>query len=586
MKGLNKKAAILKQKAVSLKDRAATLKQKVTGFKNKPPLLFTVGTAALLIVGGGIAYWGVSHTLSQPGKLPAGMKLVPQNALMTLSISTQESQWNKLRQFGTPETQATFDNFLLKRRDQLLTVNGYRFKQDIKPWIGEEVTLVFLPATDPSGPDLETDLALILPIADRARAKALMAEPKGTTRWVGRDYKGVQIQSMTTPAGDTFEIAVIGTDWIVLGKTGPAVEKIIDVSAGATSVLQTAGYRQAIPRIDHPQAFAHLYVNLPAAKQLIEPSQGLPLGNSEGLAATMTLSNTGVQFNGTSWLAASNDSNYANLKNAPDEMTRRLPEDALLMVSGTSLQKLWQSIDEADGAVPLLPFRPENLKAGLQNTTGLRLDEDLMPWMDGEFSFALLPPANPAQGTPDLGQLLLLVKASDRDAAEATWKRLDGIVESRHGYDVKTIGTEAQIVTQWVSPFGGIAMSHGWLDGNVTFLGVGAEVADAIAPRPPSSLAESTLFQTLTADAPKANTGHFFINLTALNAAQGMLPIPQLAPDSAAIPSAIEAIGATTAVHNDRTLDYSIQVELTKTERAAELPENPTSAEEGSELAE
>ncbi|MEM9162240.1 MAG: DUF3352 domain-containing protein [Cyanobacteria bacterium P01_F01_bin.4] len=577
---MDKKAAILKQKVIGLKDKAATLKQSVTGFKNKPPLLFTLGTAALLILGGGIAYWGVSHTLSQPGKLPAGMKLVPQDALMTLSISTQESQWTKLRQFGTPETQRSFDNFLLKWRDQLLTVNGYQFKRDIKPWVGDEMTVIFLPAANPSGPDLETDVAIILPIADRTKAKALMAEPKGTTRWVGRDYKGVQIQSVTTPTGETFETTVIGTDWVVVGQTPPAVEKIIDISEGAASVFQTAGYRQAIPRIDDPQAFAHLYVNLPAAKQLIEPSQGLPFGNNEGLAATVTLDNTGINFKGTSWLAASDDRNYADLKNAPDEMSRRLPENALLMVSGNSLQKLWQDIGDANGAVPLLPFRPENLKAGLQNATGLRIDEDLMPWMDGEFSFALLPPANQAQGTIDPGQLLLLVQASDRNAAEATWKRLDDIIESRYGYEVKTIGTEEQIVTQWVSPFEGIAMSHGWLDGNVTFLGVGTEVADAIAPRPQSALAESTRFQDLISEAPKANTGHFFIDLAAFNATEGMLPIPQLAPNSTAVTSAIQAIGLTMAVHNDRTLDYDIQVELAKTERSTQLPEKPTPAEE------
>ncbi|MEM8810379.1 MAG: DUF3352 domain-containing protein, partial [Cyanobacteria bacterium P01_G01_bin.38] len=157
--------------------------------------------------------------------------------------------------------------------------------------------------------------------------------------------------------------------------------------------------------------------------------------------------------------------------------------------------------------------------------------------------------------------------------------RLDGIIENRYGYEVKTIGTEEQIVTQWVSPFQGIAMSHGWLDGNVTFLGVGAEMADAIAPRPKSTLAESARFQDLTSEAPKANTGNFFIDLAALNATDGMLPIPQLAPNSAAVTSAIQAIGVTTTLHNDRTIDYDIQVELAKTERSAELPQR-TSAEE------
>ncbi|NEP15947.1 MAG: DUF3352 domain-containing protein [Leptolyngbya sp. SIO4C1] len=561
--------------------------EKVRAWRQaKPPLLFTVGTAALLVAGGAVAYWGLSQSRSG---LPAGIRLVPQDALMTLSISTQENQWNRLRQLGTPETQQELDNLLIEWRDRLLTANGYRFRPDIKPWLGNQITVVFLPAesaADPSQSQESTQMVAILPIADAGKAQALMAEPKGSTRWVGRDYKGVQIQSVKTPTGETLETAVIGKDWLIVGNTGSGVEQIIDISSGAASVFDTAGYRQALQRISDPQAFAHLYVNLPAASQALTASpNGLPLSGSEGFAASLSLNASGLQVIGTSWLPADSDRSYAELKNAPSEMPRRLPAASLLMASGSSLQQLWQDLSEAPGPLPLLPFRPENLKAGLQNTTGLRLEEDLLPWMDGEFAFALLPPAAATDARPvDTGQLLLMVQASDREAAEATWEKLDEVMASRYRYTVETTELADQPVTQWVSPFEGIQMSHGWLEGNVTYLGVGLGLPEAILPRPQTSLAETSLFQALTAGTPKANTGRFLIDLASINQLQGALPIPQLSPGNAVLTTALQAIGVTTTVNSDRSVSYDIQVKLAKNNRSTALPEAPSEeAEEDAE---
>ena len=101
--------------------------------------------AAVLLGGGAIAYFNFSQ--HAPRSLsPAGTQLVPQTALGTITLTTDELTWTKLRQFGTPDTQSQLDGLLDQRAAELFTANGYSFKRDIKPWIGDRVTIAILPA--------------------------------------------------------------------------------------------------------------------------------------------------------------------------------------------------------------------------------------------------------------------------------------------------------------------------------------------------------------------------------------------------------------------------------------------------------
>jgi Protein of unknown function (DUF3352) len=565
-------------------------------FKQKSPLLFTLGTACLLTGGGALAYWGLSKHGAVGSNLPAGSQFIPQEALMTLTVTTQEGQWNRLRQFGNAETQQELDNLIVQWRDRILSVNGYRFKQDIKPWVGEEVTVAFLPkplpkpsssnpGTPPNSPS--QNLVLVLPIADPLKAKELLQSPKtNDVSWIGREYKGVQIQSVKSPTGETLETAVLGTDWLVIANSKTNIERVIDIAKGDPAISDTTGYRQAMQRIESPQAFAQIYINMPAARQNIgSGDQGIPLGDSQGLAATLSLQQDGVHVAGTSWLNAESKRNYSDIKNTPTEMPRRLPNDVLMMMSGSNLQQLWQSFSNPENPAPFLFFSPEALRTSIQTFTGLNLEEDFMPWMKGEFAFALLPPpAAPQQPSagdknanpPRLGQLLLMVKASDRQAAETTWQELDEVVKTRYRFEVKAAQAKEQTITEWVSPFEAITLSHGWLDGNITFFSIGPTVIDSIAPRPKRSLAETGLFQSLIDQAPNENNGHFFVDLQKLNQQQDALPLPVLTPNLA-ITSAIEAIGVTATVHNDRAINYDIVVKLTKNNPQA-LPEPTVNA--------
>jgi len=550
------------------------------------------------------------------------MQMVPQSALATVTLTTDELTWTKLRQFGTADTQQQLDDFLKGWKQRLFAANGYQFKRDVKPWIGDRVTLALLPAKaagSAGGNGLSgLDFVMVVPIEDAPKAKAALDKELETSKAVKaeRTYKGVKVQTLTSPEGDTVETAAIGSSWILLGSTAAAVDQAIDTYKGGRSLLDAAGYRKAATRMEVPQPqgkdFAQLYVNIPAAAQAFDTPQTttdnkrgsrrasiLPLQGSEGIVAKVLVEPEGLRFEGTSWLLPKQDLVYGNMSNEAGEMPRRLPGNTLVMMSGSNLQQFWQGFSEGKTSPPFFPD-PQNLKAGLLTQTGLDIDEDIMPWAAGEFALGMLPPqteaANQANENAPPGtagtaprsessaetkavesaHLLVMVQTNDRETAESVWSQLDDVMASRYRFAVEKNEFEGGSVTEWISPFQGVQFSHGWLPGNVAFFGVGDGIAQAIVPGtgtankipPGPSLAENRLFQTLTSQMSKPNNGNFYIDLAQINQLDNVFPLPQLGEEGPT--AAIQAVGLTSKV-GDRTMDYDLYVKLAKAAKPGPL---------------
>ena len=233
------------------------------GCSKKPPKLLLL-SAVLLIGGGTVAYLNFAQRAPR-SLLPAGTQLVPQTAIATMTLTTDELTWTKLRQFGTAETQQQFDGLLSAWKDRLFTLNGYSFKRDIKPWIGDRVTLAVLTDKDASGDSASEslggidmaaqNLVLVIPIDDPLKAKTLIGEgPKASSiTWSDRTYKGVDIKTIESKDGLAIESAVIGSSWLLLSNSQSGIEQAIDTHKGGRSLLDIAGYRKAATRVESPQ---------------------------------------------------------------------------------------------------------------------------------------------------------------------------------------------------------------------------------------------------------------------------------------------------------------------------------------------
>lgn len=555
--------------------------------KQKPPLPLTISAAAALVTGGTIAFWALTRQ-QQLNVMPVGASAIPQDALMVVSVSTDPGKWQQLREFGTPRSQAAFDQNLAQLRDRFLRSRGLEFERDIQPWIGKEVTMAFLspqagvsvppPGQAAISPNPQPTV-MVLPIADALKAKEVLEQSPATKggKWTERDYKGVKIRENQDSATQSASIAVLDTTQVLVANNPSAIERAIDTVKGGTSLAQTPGFGDALTQIQSEDAIARLYVNIPAAANTsaVNSSRPVPpqtlaqLQQNQGLAATATLANEGIQFKSVSWLKPDSQRKF-DISNNAKMMPTRLPGDTLMMASGGNLQRFWQDYTQGVSANPIQFVNPEALRQGLRTTVGLDLEKDLLNWMQGEYSLSLVPAP---QGAPANlpASLVFMVQTNDRRAAEETLKKLDGVMANKYAFKVEESKVEGQSVVNWSLPAANVNITRGWLDGDVAFLSLGAPVAGSFLPKPPTTLAENELFRKSTQSQLGAKNGHFFVDMDRVLKLQNF-PLLQIPAANRAMLEGIRSIGVTAAITSDRTSRYDVFVALQKGNKPGALP--------------
>ncbi|MEH2349299.1 MAG: DUF3352 domain-containing protein [Nostoc sp.] len=559
--------------------------------KKKPSLVLTLSAAGLLIGAGTLAYWFLSQRQISSSDLLVGANIIPGDALFAVSLTTDPQQWQKLRQFGTKETQAELDKNLVELRDRFLTNNGYDFQKDIAPWVGNDVTIAILaPATASkaapkpvtTNEDTASDqqsMVMVLPVKNPEIAKNILAQPKTLKqgKWIDRIYQGIAIKQSEGQAGENFSAALLDGRFLVITDSPKATERAIDAYKNQTSLATTGGFAENFPKIANDQPFGQFYVNVPTAAKIAaaSPNRPLPaqvlaqLQNNQGLAGTMTLEAEGIRFKGVSWLNP-NSQRVLAVENNAGKMQSSLPAETLMMLSGGNLQRLWGDYVLTSQGNPLSPIAPEQLRGGIKSLTTLDLDKDLLSWMKGEFSLSVIP-SSQKEGSPDnfRSGLVFMVQSSNRNLAEASIKQLDDVMKNQYQFQVQSAKVAGQPVVNWVSPYGTLTATHGWLDGDIAFLVVGAPITDKIVPKPNNTLASTIPFQQTVPTEPNPTNGQFFLDVerTVKN-----FPLPTLISNQQILLDATRSIGMTSAVSDSRSNLYDIFIGLKKVSNTTPLP--------------
>ncbi|MDA0211831.1 MAG: DUF3352 domain-containing protein [Cyanobacteria bacterium FC1] len=532
--------------------------------KQKTPLLITVGTAVVFILGGAAAYWFLTQRTGSSGEMPTGANIIPQDALMTVSVTTNETQWERLREFGTPETQAAFDQTLVSFRDRFLATNGFNYQEDIQPWVGQEITFAFLaqktpaaasdsPTPPPAVVTGDQSVVMILPVANPLRAKQVLDKQasQNTTEWQKREYKGIQVQESRDPNASPFSTAVLEGRFLVVSNDPQAIDRTIDTHKGTPSLAATAGFGQALNQIQTASPFARIFVNVPEAAAFASTNSARPVPPEE---LAKLRQNQGIA---------------AVVDNSANSMPARLPVDTVMMVSGGNLQRLWQDYSQGAAANPVALINPEQMRLALSQTTGLDLDNDLLNWMGGEFSLSVVPSAQATPGLLPLG-FVFMVEASDRRAAEKSLERLDGIMSDKYQFKVEEGKVGNLPVVNWQPTFP-LSITRGWLDNQTAFLAVGAPITEAFSPKPQSPLAANPLYASTVPTDLEPNNGHFYIDMNrAFN--DQTLALPIVPPNQQTWLKAINSLGVTAAVTSARTTRYDVFVNLKKGAKPVALP--------------
>ncbi len=533
--------------------------------KTPRSLLLTLGAAVVLIVGGVAAYWILGRR--DVSTLPPGATLIPEDALMSVTVTTDPNQWQKLRELGTPETRAVINQQFKQLEAQFLTRKGYRYQTDIQPWVGDQVTLAFLPGSG----DVATQQSLwVLPIEDLNRARQFF-EAQAQGKMAERTYKGVKIwQRQSANPEQTAAAALLDRRFMVFATEPKVIDQVIDASRKGASLARVPRYKVALRSIQTSQPFAELYVNLPAvasrtnanSDQPISPEAIAKLQTAQGLASTVNLEADTIKFQSISWLKPDSKRKFQVINKAK-QITSRLPANTLMMASGGDFKTFWQEYKQSSESTLAFPFNPNQFRASVQSTTGMDFDQAFAKWMNGEFAIALLP--SQTKSSQGAG-IALLAQTSDRKAAEKSFQQLDQVMKQRYNLKVNESKREDQTLTTLIVPPNLPVATHGWLAGNTAFLTLGSPVDKALLPKPSSAIEGTDLYQQVTRSDLNPVNGHFFVDMPrTLSLLESSPFLPKLSPNTLKFAQAIQSIGVTAAVKNEWSSRHDILVKLKKT---------------------
>lgn len=497
--------------------------------KRRSFFFLIVGVAVLLLTGiGGCSWLGRSPlSLSTRQTTPVAAMFVPKQAPVMVSMLVNPGG-GKVRAVNQLKT-------------SLLANTGLDYKQDIQPWIGDEITLAVTTA------DIDRDaangrqtgylMAIATKNADKSREFLDLLFSKRAiagTDLMFEQYKGIKLisdnqRATVTQSKPTQNLvgAVVGQHFILFANHPKVLRDAINnVQAPELNLTTSSQYQQALTLLPS-QRIGQTFLNLPS---IIE-WQGLEPAalNYESQIIALELNRKGLLAE-TALLAAPNQD--APPAPATSQLVRALqyiPATTGFSISGSdlsrlehsSLSQLWQQLKELSGSSDSVIARLVNQPlTDIQARWGIDLPKDVFSWVQGEYALGLLPHKD--QTDPDL------IFVAETSGAEQGISRLDALAQQQ-GLSITPLFLENQKVSAWTQvttapksasdPDRSLIALKAKIQGVHTTVGnyeifttsVEAMVEALKAPKN-GALIDSPKFQTSVDAIPKPNAGYVYLD--------------------------------------------------------------------------
>jgi uncharacterized protein DUF3352 len=365
----------------------------------------------------------------------------------------------------------SLDGKLHEMAGQLLSQGGLDYAGDLRPWLGDQVSLAIEPdGIDPS----QARFTLLVAVKDPAAARAALERIAADLQLTGEpeSYHGVEVTVASDGAWTLLD------DLLVVGRDAATVRAALDADADrAPSLADDVAFVAAMRRVP-PDHLASIYVDL----QGVGGAAGLEeqVGGYTNASLALVVEPDGLHLAGNAPFdaaaASAGEREAFALGGEPSSLPAWMPDgtQAELVVFGLA-QALHAAEGQlgADSSTAAIADLVTQLRAVAALGFGINVDEDLLPLFDGEAAIAVGRLANVAPS------IQLLLRPSDADAAQGS---LDSMVEALrgHGSTVSESQRAGLSITSVSVPDLG-EVSYGLRDGIIVAALDPAEVSAAFA---------------------------------------------------------------------------------------------------------
>ncbi|MEH2276939.1 MAG: DUF3352 domain-containing protein [Nostoc sp.] len=501
------------------------------------------GAIALLVIAIAGFYWffakspaNLIASTSQPGAAIFVSKLSP----VMVSLLANPDRLQALEQ----------EEELSKLKTSLFAKSGIDYKQDIQPWLGNEITLAI--TTLDIDRDLENGqqpgylLALSTQQPEKSREFVELLFSKRALAGANlgvEQYKGVKlISDNSQPEQDLLAGAVVGEDFVLFANDPKVLRDAINnVQAPDLNLTSSPEYEKATKQLPKG-GLAVAFLNLP----IVAKWQGLELPEQlyNSQIISLALNPKGLLAE-TTFLTSSEIVPPSPPLSKPVGALQYIPASAGLTISGSNLSnlgdsdvaKLWrQATATIYGSKEDVVSRLAKPLADVQKRWGINFPEDIFSWVQGEYAIALLPEE---QTTP---HWIFVVEKSE--AVEQGVTRLDAIASS-NGLSINLLTIDKQKISAWTELTTATKKSdvkegasfsietkvrglHTTL-GNYEIFTSDLETMDKILTTKDNSIIDNPNFKDSIAAIPLPNQGYIYLDWTkSQNLLERQVPILKL----------------------------------------------------------
>jgi len=525
--------------------------------KSRPEFGLVIGAviATGLAVGvAGFVLW--RRTTQEAGGFAVIAQILPREAQVVLAFNTDEAEWQKLGQFGTPASRRVIAQGIAQSPLSLLLKQGRMdFAQDVQPWLGDRI----LTALVPTGQSLPATL-IIAKTKDKAKSDLFLSKYRDALTIQGanfseKEYEGFKYwQSPSADASTNIVTASIDGKYIAIATNAEVMQMVFNTYRNSQlSLAQTSAFRTAIAQPSEiAEPLVQAYLDGSVALQLVSSDPQASSQKIAAVTASLGLQKEGLRLELDTHLQSAED----NIVPSPNRVLALLPDSAFLVVSGHNLAKSWQAIATQVKGNKNAEAVLEQVKKTIADHTGLDLEKELLPWLTGEFAIALVTANQGILANTGFG-LAVLLQTSDPQQSSAALKKLDSKVAEAKG-GLFPAGLEVNSSPEAVVwQVGSTVIASRSVTNQGFVIWTMGELHQQFFPSPSRPLPDSANFRLLTTKLAGTNGGYFYLHMTtALGIMERFLPAEVKANntygDVRSVLDTIEGIAVTSTALSDR----------------------------------
>ncbi|MBW4456267.1 MAG: DUF3352 domain-containing protein [Nostoc indistinguendum CM1-VF10] len=406
------------------------------------------GAIALLVIAIASFYWffakspaNITASTGQPNAAIFVSRLSP----AMVSLLTNPDRLQALEREGE----------LSQLKTSLFAKSGIDYKEDVQPWLGDEITLAITTLDIDRDRENGQQPGYLLAVATKQPQKSrefvellFSKRALGGANLTVEQYKGVKlIYDNSQPERDLLAGAVVGEGFVLFANDPKVLRDAINnVQAPDLNLTSSPEYQKAIKE-SPKDGLAVAFLNLP----VVAKWQGLELPEQtyDSEIISLALNPKGLLAE-TSFLTSSEIVSPSSPLSKPVGALQYVPASAGLAISGSNLSnlgnsdlaKLWkQATATIYGSEKDVVSRLAKPLADVQKRWGINLPEDIFSWVQGEYAVALLPEKE--QTTP---HWIFVVEKSE--SVEQGVARLDAIASS-NGLSINPLTLSKQKISAW-----------------------------------------------------------------------------------------------------------------------------------------